>query len=100
VSDGSTTAQRVFSVNNTLAGVAVSGTDVSFELARAAAVTVTVQKANGVTVATPLAKRLAPGAQRVRWNGTPRSGYRVQVTAANTIGTVAQTVPLGSRRRS
>jgi hypothetical protein len=99
VSDGSTTAQRVFSVNNTLGTVAVSGADVSFELTHAADVTVTVQKANGVTVATPLAKKLGLGAQRVRWNGTPRSGYRVQVTASNTIGTVAQTVPLGPRRR-
>jgi flagellar hook assembly protein FlgD len=100
VSDGATTAQRTFSVNNTLGTVGVSGTDVSFELARSADVVVTVQNANGVTVATPLAKKLAAGSQRVRWNGTPRSGYRVEVTAANTIGTVAQTVPFGSRRRS
>jgi flagellar hook assembly protein FlgD len=99
VGDGSTTAQRVFSVNNTLGNVAVSGTDVSFELSRPSDVTVTVQKANGVTVATPLAKKLVAGQQRIRWNGTPRTGYRVEVTAANTIGTVAQSVPFGSRRR-
>ena len=100
VSDGTTTATRGFSVNNTLGSVAVNGTDVSFELAHAADVAVTVQNGNGVTVATVLAKKLEPGAQHATWAGTPRSGYRVQVVATNTIGAVAVTVPFGSRRRS
>jgi hypothetical protein len=99
VSDGTTTATRGFSVNNTLGAVAVNGTDVSFQLAHAADVAVTVQKPNGVTVATVLVKKLAAGAQQARWNGTPRSGYRVQVVATNSIGTVAETVPFGSRRK-
>jgi len=51
-------------------------------------------------VATVLAKKLEPGAQHATWAGTPRSGYRVQVVATNTIGAVAVTVPFGSRRRS
>jgi flagellar hook assembly protein FlgD len=60
---------------------------------------VTVEKANGVTVATVLAKKLQAGAQQVTWSGTPRSGYRVRVVATNSIGTVAETAQFGSRRR-
>jgi Phosphodiester glycosidase/FlgD Ig-like domain len=98
VSDGSTTAQRTFSVNDTLGSLVLSGTNVSFQLTRPADVAVTVEKANGVTVATVLAKKLVAGAQQVTWNGTPRSGYRVRVVATNSIGTVDQTAPFGSRR--
>jgi hypothetical protein len=93
-----TTAQRPFLVDLTLGAVALSGTTVSFQLAHAADVTVTVENANGITVATPLARHLGPGAQQLAWNGTPRSGYRVRVTATNSIGTVTQVVPFGSRR--
>jgi hypothetical protein len=100
VSDGTATAQRPFSVDNTLGRVAVAGTDVTFDLTRGADVTVTVQKANGVTVATLLDKKLAAGPQRATWNGTPRSGYRVHVAATSSIGSVAETVPFGSRRKS
>jgi phosphodiester glycosidase/flagellar hook capping protein FlgD len=99
VGDGSTTAQRTFSVNDTLGSLALSGTNVSFQLTRPADVAVTVEKANGVTVATVLAARLGAGAQQVTWNGTPRSGYRVRVVATNSIGTVAETAQFGSRRR-
>jgi hypothetical protein len=96
VSDGSTTAQRTFSVNDTLGSLVLSGTNVSFQLTRPADVAVTVEKANGVTVATVLAKKLAAGAQQVTWNGTPRSGYRVRVVATNAIGTVDETAQFGS----
>jgi hypothetical protein len=99
VSDGTTTATRDFSVNNTLGSVAVSGTDVSFQLSRLADVAITVQNGNGVTVATVLVARLGAGAQHATWTGKPRSGYRVHVVATNTIGAVAVTVPFGSRKR-
>jgi flagellar hook assembly protein FlgD len=99
VTDGATTAERDFSVNDTLGAVSVGGTTVSFDLAHAATVTVTVENARGITVATLLAKKLGAGSQRVSWKGTPRSGYRVRVVATNTIGTVSQVVPFGSRRR-
>ena len=99
VSDGSTTAQRAFSVNDTLGSLVLSGTNISFQLTRPADVAVTVEKANAVTVATVLAKKLVAGAQQVTWNGTPRSGYRVRVVATNSIGTVAETAQFGSRRR-
>ena len=98
VTDGTTTATRPFAVNNTLGGVALAGGAVSFTLGHAADVTVTVEKANGVTVATVLVKKLGAGAQRVTWDGQPKSGYRVRVTATNSIGSVTQTVPFGSRR--
>lgn len=98
-SDGTTTATRSFSVNNTLGSVAISGTDVSFQLTRAADLAITVQNGNGVTVATVLVKKLAAGAQHATWAGKPRSGYRVHVVATNSIGAVAVTVPFGSRKR-
>jgi hypothetical protein len=98
VTDGATTADRPFSVNHTLAAVAVGGSTVGFDLAHAATVTVTVENARGITVATLLAKKLPAGSQRVTWKGTPRSGYRVRVAATNSIGTVEQLVPFGSRR--
>jgi hypothetical protein len=99
VTDGVTTAERDFSVNNSLGAISVGGTTVSFDLAHAATVTVTVENARGITVATLLAKKLPAGSQRVSWKGSPRSGYRVRVTATNTIGTVSQVVPFGSRRK-
>ena len=97
--DGTTTATRPFSVNNTVGALTLDSGAISFTLAHAADVAVTVEKANGVTVATVLAKKLSAGAQRLTWNGTPKSGYRVRVTATNSIGTVTETVPFGSRRR-
>jgi hypothetical protein len=99
VSDGTTTATRPFVVNNTLGALTLSGGTIGFALAHAADVAVTVEKENGVTVATVLVKKLPAGAQQVTWNGTPKVGYRVRVTATNSIGTVTQTVPFGSSRR-
>lgn len=98
VTDGVTTATRPFSVNRTLAGVSIAGREVGFELTRAADVRVTIENGNGITVATVLAKKLDAGRQRVTWNGTARVGYRVRVVATNSTGTVAETVPFGSRR--
>jgi len=99
VTDGATTAECPFSVNNTLDTVAVSGTTVSFDLVHAATVTVTVENARGITMATLLAKKLSAGSQRVSWKGAPRTGYRMRVAATNSIGTVSQLVPFGSRRK-
>lgn len=94
-----TSAERPFGVDLTLGSVTLSGTTVGFQLARAADVTVTVENANGITVATLLAAKLGAGPQQATWNGTPRNGYRVRVTATNGVGTVDETVPFGSRRR-
>jgi flagellar hook assembly protein FlgD len=99
VTDGTTTAARPFSVNDTLGGVSLSGTTVGFTLAHAADVAITIEKANGVTVATVLVKHLGAGTQSATWTGKPGNGYRVRVSATNAIGTVTQVVPFGSRRR-
>jgi hypothetical protein len=95
VTDGATTATRPFLVDDTLGSVAVQGTTIGFTLAHAADVAVTVENASGVTVATVLVKKLTAGPQQVVWNGTPKAGYGVRVTATNSIGTVAEAVPFG-----
>jgi hypothetical protein len=97
--DGTSTAERPFSVNQTLGSVTAGGGSVAFELAHAATVTVTVENARGITVAGLLARKLAAGPQRLTWNGVVRTGYRVRVVATNSIGTVTEAVPFGSRRR-
>jgi hypothetical protein len=86
-----TTAERSFSLNQTLARLQVArragGLTATFDLAHAASVTVTVERANGIVVATPLSKKdLDEGAQTATWNGTVGSGYRVRVVASNTVG--------------
>ncbi|MES1248126.1 MAG: phosphodiester glycosidase family protein [Actinomycetota bacterium] len=97
VTDGTTTATRPFVVDDTLGGLTLAGTTIGFTLSRAADVAVTVENGSGVTVATVLVKHLAAGTQTATWNGTPKSGYRVRVTATNAIGTVTQVAPFGSR---
>lgn len=94
-----TTAERDFSVNDTLGSLAVSGSQITFTLAHPAAVTVTVENGNGITVATVLSKSLGAGPQQVTWTGTAGTGYRVRVTATNSIGTVDEAIPFGTRRR-
>jgi flagellar hook assembly protein FlgD len=59
---------------------------------------VTVERANGIVVATLLSKKLDAGAQSVSWNGAPGSGYRVRVVAANAIGKATLLAPVSSRR--
>ena len=100
------TAERTFSLNNTLASLAVKPKALklrkkrtrlvaSFKLARAAKVTATVETANG-TVVRVLARRSAgAGAQRLQWNGRGGSGglayggsYRLHVSATNSVGRV------------
>jgi hypothetical protein len=86
-----TTAERSFSLNQTLARLQVArragGLTATFDLAHAASVTVTVERANGIVVATLLSKKdLDEGAQTATWNGTVGSGYRVRVVASNTVG--------------
>jgi len=92
-----TTAERDFSLNDTLGTLQVAGTTVSFQLAHPAAVTVTLEKPNGVVVATPLAKKLPAGAQTVTLTGRT-TGYRVRVVATNSIGTATLVSPTLTRR--
>jgi hypothetical protein len=97
-----TTADRQFAVNQTLGFLQVTpkgtGATATFQLAHAASVTVTVEKANGIVLATLLSKNLLPGTQTVTWSGPAGSGYRVRVVATNAIGKATLLSPLNSRR--
>ncbi len=97
-----TTAERPFALNQTLASLQVassaSGLAVTFQLAHAADVTATVERANGIVLATLLSEKLEPGVQSVSWKGRPSTGYRVRVVAANSIGTATLVAPVTARR--
>jgi flagellar hook assembly protein FlgD len=75
-----------------------NGLDATFQLARAADVTVTVEKANGIVLATLMSKKLEPGTQSMSWNGRPGAGSRVRVVAANSIGKATLIAPVTVRR--
>ena len=94
----STSAERDFSVNDTLGSLSVSSAAVTFQLTHPAKVTVNLENGNGIVVATLLLKKLAAGPQRVTWTGRPRSGLRVRVIATNSIGTVSLLTPFTARR--
>ncbi len=97
-----TTADRPFAVNQTLGFLQVTpkgtGATATFQLAHPASVTVTVEKANGIVLATLLSKKLEPGPQSVAWSGPGGGGYRVRVVATNAIGKATLLSPLNSRR--
>jgi Phosphodiester glycosidase len=97
-----TTAERDFDLNDTLGSLQVTrnggGVNASFALARAATVTVTLEKPNGIVIATPVSKRLDAGTQTVSWKGSVAAGYRVRVVATNTIGTATLVAPVTLRR--
>jgi hypothetical protein len=97
-----TTAERTFALNQTLASLQVApsatGLAATFELAHAASVTVTVERANGIVLATLLSKKLDPGAQSLSWQGRPPAGYRVRVVATNSIGKATLIAPVAVPR--
>jgi hypothetical protein len=96
-----TTADRPFALNQTLGALQVTpksgGATATFQLAHAASVTVTVEKDNGIVIATLLSKKLDVGPQTVTWTGRSSSGYRVRVVATNSIGKATLLSPLTSR---
>jgi flagellar hook assembly protein FlgD len=118
--DGSgvtSTAQRDFSLNETLGSLeatppvaqlrprARGSVAATFELARAARVTVTVETRTGIVIATLLDDDLQPGPQKVLWNGRTWTGalaftgaYQLKVVASNSIGKVSLTAPFTARR--
>jgi hypothetical protein len=93
-----TSAERAFTLNQTLGALAVtpraSGLNASFALANPATVTVTVERSNGIVVATLLSKKLDPGQQSLDWTGRPGSGYQVRVVATNSIGKATLLAPV------
>jgi flagellar hook assembly protein FlgD len=113
----SSTAERQFSLNNTLGSLqatppvaqlrpkARGSVAATFELARAARVTVTVEKPSGIVIATVLDDQLSPGPQKVLWNGRTWTGalalsgaYQLHVVASNSIGKVSVVTPFSARR--
>jgi flagellar hook assembly protein FlgD len=98
-----TTADRQFALNETLGSLQVTpkgaGVTATFQLVHAATVTVTVEKGNGIVLATLVSKKqLDPGLQTATWNGPAGRGYRVRVVATNSIGKATLLSPLTARR--
>src|SRR5207253_2350137 len=103
----SSRADRLFALNDTLGSLAVTPASVrlqrphrgalavTFELARASDVDVTVETKSGIVIATVSSGKLAPGPQKVLWDGRAATGklpfggaYVARVQASNTVGTV------------
>jgi hypothetical protein len=93
-----TSAQRTFSLDDTLASLAVRTgghglPTATFQLARAAAVLLRIERPNGVPVATLPLGALAPGSQHATWRGqigrrpAPSGRYRMEVVAKSSVGT-------------
>lgn len=97
-----TTADRTFALNQTLASLQVArsgtGLSASFSLAHPATVTVTVEKQNGIVLATLVSKKLDTGPQTASWTGRVAAGYRVRVVASNAIGKATLLAPITTRR--
>jgi hypothetical protein len=113
----SSTAEREFSLNDTLGSLVATpaiaqlrpkargSVAATFDLARAARVTVTVEKRSGIVIATVLDDELTPGPQKVLWNGRTWTGalafsgaYQLRVVATNSIGKVSLVTPFSARR--
>jgi flagellar hook assembly protein FlgD len=109
------TAQRGFTLDDTLGSLLVTGpagaraATATFQLTRSASVVVTVERRNGIVVATLLRESLEAGAQTVSWNGSrssgkaaPNGGYQIHVQATSPVGTVSLaapfTLPFGTSR--
>jgi hypothetical protein len=116
VSAGSTTAERDVLLDDTLAGLQVTpasgkisakaaAVTATFQLARPATVTATIETRTGIVLATLANKQLQAGAQSLPWDGRLWTGglaftgaYQVHVVATNSIGTVSLTAPFVARR--
>ncbi len=99
-----TTAQRSFSLDDTLGSLAVidgrgGKPTASFRLARQATVVVRVERRNGAPVATLRSAQMVPGGHRVRWNGrigrtsAPAGRYRMDVQATSSVGVSSLAAP-------
>ena len=97
-----TSAQRAFSLDDTLSSLVVTrGGDglltATFVLTRAATVVVQIQRPNGVAVATLRSAPQAAGAEHVTWRGrigrhsAPGGRYQVAVQATSSVGTSSLT---------
>jgi len=103
-----TSAQRTFSLDDTLSSLAVDIgrrglPTATFQLTRAATVVVRIERPNGVPVATLRSGPEAAGSQRVTWRGrigrrtAPRGRYQVEVVATSSVGTSSLAAPFSFR---
>jgi hypothetical protein len=102
----SSTADRIFFLNRTLADLDVAGRRAQFTLTRPATVTVTVRRRTGAIVATVVSRKsLAAGRHTLTWNGragrrkAPTGRYQLRVTAVNTVGRIELAGEFAHRRR-
>jgi hypothetical protein len=97
-----TSAQRTFSLDDTLSSLAVATgrgglPTATFQLTRPASVVVRIERPNGVPVATVRSGSDAAGPQRVTWRGligrrlAPRGRYQADVEAKSSVGTSSLT---------
>ena len=95
-----TSAQRTFSLDDTLSSLAARTgrrglPTATFRLTRTATVVVRIERLNGVPVATLASGSRAAGPQHVTWRGrigprtAPRGRYKVEVDATSSVGTSA-----------
>jgi len=87
-------AERPFSLNATLKGIAVSGSRITVDLARPANLTLRIER-SGAVLRTLLKRQVGGGTTSVTWDGrlnarlrAPRGPYVVRATATNSIGTM------------
>jgi hypothetical protein len=100
----STTAQRTFSLDDTLGSLSISRGSrgyptASFALTRQADVTVRIERRNGIAVAIFRLPKAAAGTHKLTWKGkigkkrAPGGHYQVRVQAASAVGTSALVAP-------
>jgi hypothetical protein len=103
-----TSAQRTFSLDDTLSSLAVTVdphglTRATFQLTRAATILVQIQRPNGVPVATLRSSRRATGPEQVAWHArigrhrAPGGHYQVVVQATSSVGTSSLAAPFSLR---
>jgi hypothetical protein len=100
-------AERTFSLNNTLGGLRVETPTIprrgtlrtAFTLTRPAQVRARITTLSGAGVLTLNPRALQPGPQTVSWPLRLRAGrYHVRITAQNSVGTVTSSAPFSVRR--
>ena len=105
-----TTAQRAFSLDDTLSSLALTLDShglptATFKLTRAATVLVQIQRPNGIAVATLRSGPQPAGTEQVTWNGRigrhRASGghYQLAVQATSSIGTSSLAAPFSMPKR-
>jgi len=103
-----TSAERTFSLDDTLSSLAVtvrprSSATATFQLTRTATVVVQVQRPNGVPVATLRSGQQGAGQEQVTWHGkigrrwAPSGRYQLAVQATSSVGTSSLAAPFSWR---